>query len=524
MNRREFLRSLGGTILLAGAGQSLASRRRKAPFRVLYSNDTTNVVSCVSPWHKKREPFRPEMLAASVDEAVGVDVHLLQPGLGWIPWWKSKVYPAEEHYRWVEKQFGTKPDSFGQYMLAGGDLVKVFIERCRQRGQVPFISLRLNDAHHLEKPGSVWISRFVAEHPEYRLSADPTRAEHRVLNWAIPEVRAHKLALIRELCENYDFEGFELDFMRFYSFFPLDKTTSAQRREIMTGFVRDVRAALGARRWLCARVPCQLVAHDPLGIDLPAMVGAGLDMVNLSASYFTVQQTDLAKIRELVPDAAIYMEMGHSIWNGTKPPGATGYDTFPFRRATVEQMQTTAHLAYERGADGVSLFNFAYYREHGGPGRGPFGEPPFEVLKRLGDRTWLARQPQHWFLAPGWRHPYGREYPLPRKMRAGETAVFVLDLAPADGVARLRIQGESSLSETRWRARINGIELAPTDDVSEPFPNPYPAMLGKPEEMRAWQVPAGLLRNGINRLELLLDGGKPARLVYLDLALRARVG
>ena len=50
-----------------------------------------------------------------------------------------------------------------------------------------------------------------------------------MLNWAIPEVRAEKFALIQELCENYDFAGLELDFLRFYSFFRLNETTREQR-------------------------------------------------------------------------------------------------------------------------------------------------------------------------------------------------------------------------------------------------------------------------------------------------------
>jgi len=520
MNRRQFLQTAGGALLLGAGCRSLptATARRKAPFRVLYSNDTTNIVSCISPWHKKGEPFRPKMLEASVDEAGGVDAHLLQPGLGWIPWWKSKVYPADEHYRWFEKCSGKVPDSFGKYMIAGGDMVRVFIDRCRAKGQAPFISLRMNDAHHLEVPGSVWISRFFAGHLDWRIGPDMAKTEQRVLNWAFPEVRAHKLAIIRELCANYDFDGFELDFMRIYSFFQLDKTTSAQRRDIMTGFVRDVRAALGPRRWLCARVPCYLAAYDPLGLDLPALNAVGLDMVNLSASYFTVQQTDLAAIRKLVPEAAVYLEMCHSTWNGRRPAGAKGYDTFPFRRATPEQMYTAAHLAYARGADGVSLFNFVYYREHGGPGRGPFNEPPFHVLPHLGDRAWLARQPQHWFLASGWQHPFEKEHVLPRKLAAGQTAAFTLDLAPSAGVTRLRVQGESSLDKSRWRTRLNGVELAPTSDVSEPYPNPYPPLLGKPDEVRAWLVPAGLLRDGPNRIEFTLQTGRSAQLAFLDLA------
>jgi hypothetical protein len=244
-------------------------------------------------------------------------------------------------------------------------------------------------------------------------------------------------------------------------------------------------------------------------------------MVNVSASYFTVQQTDLPAIRRTVPPAAVYVEMCHSIWNGKKL--VAGYDTFPFRRATPEQMITTAHLAYARGADGASAFNFVYYREHGGPGRGPFNEPPFEVFKHLGDPAWVARQPQHWFLASGWGNPFVKRQVPPRKIAPGGTTEFTLDLAPPTGGwtkgGRLRIQAAKTLGEGRWQARLNGKELSPTGDVSEPYPNPYPPMLGKPEEMRAWVVPASAPRDGANRVEFTMETGEPAEIVFLDLAL-----
>lgn len=536
IHRRTFLAASAATVLLANGRQLLAqeSGRPKPKFRVLYSNDTTNTVSCVSPWHKKGEPFRPAMLEATVDEVAGtgVEVHLLQPGLGWIPWWKSEVYPAEEHYRWFQERTGMEPDSFGKYMLNGGDMVALFIERCRRRGQSPFISLRMNDAHHLEDAdlksrGAIWASRFYVEHPEYRLGHG-TAKEQRVLNWAIPEVRAQKFALIKELCTNYDLDGLEMDFMRLYTLFPLDQTTSDQRRKIMTDFTRQVREVLdrtsrgGRRRWLCARVPCYLAAYDSLGLDLPAMVAAGLDMVNLSASYFTVQQTDLAAVRRLVPQASLYLEMCHTIWNGAKPAGVKGYDTFPFRRATPEQFYTAAHLAYARGADGVSAFNFVYYREHGGPNRGPFCEPPFHVFRRLGDPAWLATQPQHYFLSSGWGNPFVKPSPLPHVIAAKRGANFTLDLAPPSGGwqrgGRLRIQAAASLADTRWNVTFNKKLLSSTDDVSEPYPNPYPTLLGQPEQMRAWQVPASLLVDGLNQIELKLESGPSSRVEFLDLA------
>ena len=547
IDRREFLRNLGGVAITAGRAtpwtidlaSAAESPGRKPPFRVLYSNDLTNLTSCVSPFHKKGEPFREEMLTASIDEVAGrgIDVHLLQPGLGWVPWWPSKVYPAAEHYRWLKETYGLGPDTFGRYVMAGGDVVRVFIGGCRRSGQSPFISLRLNDAHSKEwadaRPGdkiaggaSQGLTRFYCEHPEYRIGPKLGSATQQVQNWAIPAVREHKFAFLQELCENYDLDGLELDFMRYPSFFQLDKTSRDERATIMTGFVGQVRALLDRtvrqrRRWLCARVPCYASVFDAIGLDLPALVRTGLDMVNLSASYFTVQQTDLAAVRKLVPDAAVYLEMCHSLWNGEKL--ASAYDSFPFRRTTPEEYYTTAHLAYAQGADGVSLFNFAYYREHGGPGRGAFQEPPLEVIPHLGDRAWMARQPQHFFLAPGWQRNYSKEVVLPRDVRPGESATFQIDLAPPTGGwrrgGRLRMQTAAALGDSSWSARLNGHALAPTPDVSEPYPNPYSTMLGEPEQLRAWTVPAEVLAAGENRVEFTLrSGGAEVRLVFVDLA------
>ena len=84
LTRRDFLRHTAAGTLLASYPASLrAASKPQPPYRVLYSNDTTNILSCISPYHRKGEPFRKEMLEASVDEVAGkgVDAHFLQPGL-----------------------------------------------------------------------------------------------------------------------------------------------------------------------------------------------------------------------------------------------------------------------------------------------------------------------------------------------------------------------------------------------------------------------------------------------------------
>jgi hypothetical protein len=523
MNRRHFI------ALSAAAPLVAADPRRQAPFRVIYSNDLTNITSCVSPFHAAREPFRPEMLNATVDEVGGmVDAHFLQPGLGVVPMWPSKVIDLKEHFAWIKQRYGQKPDSFSQFVLNGGDIVQRFIDRCRAKGQAAFISLRMNDAHHKEfvdpkpgdKPGSsigMSVTRWYAEHPEHRIKPGSLRGADLVLNWAEPEVRAQKLAMLRELIDNYDLDGLELDFLRFYSYFR-PGTPIEQRRVIMTNFVQDVRKLLGPKKWLCARVPCYLPALDELGLDLKALVAAGLDMVNASAHYFTTQQHDLAAIRKQTEGAALYFELCHTIWKGDKVQA--GYDVFPFRRATREHLQTSAHLAYARGADGISLFNFAYYRQHGhGEGRGLFGEPPFEALKALRDPQALAKEPQHWFIASGWRSPGAKPLPVPRKLELNKPAKFSFDLAAPRGEARVRIQADQSLVGSDWSATFNGETILAMPDVSEPFAVPYPSMIAKPEALRAWLVPAKLLRDGKNCLEVTRQVGEPLSLLFVDMTM-----
>ena len=95
-------------------------KMNRGPHKVLFSNDTTNILTCVSPYHKKGESFQEKMLEAPVDETsgIGVDIHLLQPAHGWVPWWQSKVYSIQEHHNWWKEHFKVDPrNSVHSYLL-----------------------------------------------------------------------------------------------------------------------------------------------------------------------------------------------------------------------------------------------------------------------------------------------------------------------------------------------------------------------------------------------------------------------
>ena len=443
----------------------------------------------------------------------------------------------------MKERTGMEPsaDAFAGYMAAGGDMVEVFTRRCREHGVVPFVSFRLNDSHGHEFlgyerkdiPSVAWhcFSPVHVNHPEWRLGADLNDWNNRVLNWAIPEVVAHKLAFIEEIIEQYDLDGFELDFMRHCKFFRDDDPCPAERLRIMLGFVGKVRAALDRReaqdrrhRRLCVRIPVFLATHEELGIDVAEFAKTGVEMFNLSYYYFTGQQGDFAVLRRQAPAAAFYVEMCHCTSVQSIPNVPAGFDNFGFRHTTPNQYYTTAHLAYARGLQGVSTFNFVYYREHGVGERGPFHEPPFEIHRGCADPAFVARQPQHYFIGETWWWIGKGRFPLNRQFKPGEPTTFQLEMAPPAGGwrldGRLRIQSPEELGATRWRAVMNGVELTETDDRSEPYANPYSPLLGTPEQHRAWIVPANLCKDGINTIEItLVDGGKPVPIVFLDVAM-----
>jgi hypothetical protein len=98
----------------------------------------------------------------------------------------------------------------------GIDVYKRWINRSRKWGISPWISMRMNDIHCVDDEHHYFHSDLWRQNPQfrrvnYRFSGWTDRA----LDYGHPEVREHAMALVRELAERYDFDGLELDWMRF---------------------------------------------------------------------------------------------------------------------------------------------------------------------------------------------------------------------------------------------------------------------------------------------------------------------
>jgi hypothetical protein len=535
MNRRQFVRRSVGAASLA-AIPTLANYVQPA-IRTIYSNDTTHILSCQRP-EARRAGFTDELLAASITEAAGVDAHFLQPGLGWMPWWKSKIYPAADHYAWLRDKHGIKTvQTVGRYLMDGGDMLTTLVDTCQRIGVAPFLSFRLNDGHHVRdlkeaiqrgKPSANMARHYWENYERFRIGPDLINWDEGVFDWSIAEVRDYKFALIEEACGNYDIAGLELDFLRHWVRFG-PNTKADERFEITTAFVRRIRkmldqtaAARGLpRRWLCVRVPANAAVRPQQGVDLAALVNSGANMINLSYSYFTWQDESVRRAREEVGEsAAIYAEMTHTTMTGR---ATNGSGTQPFLRTTDEQFYTTAQLAYQQGAQGLSLFNFPYYRYHVTDMIGPFHEPPFHVLPKLKDRAFLDKQSQWAFLSSGRKDTILGDRLLPAILNKDQAQSFPLLMLPparerADGLLRLR--SDEAIADREIEVLFNGVKLAAVEPVRMPLPHPYAdTWLGGLEELSCHALPASVPVLDKNEVSVTVKKGIRVRLIYLDVTL-----
>ncbi len=502
---------------------------------VIFDNDTTNLLTCNSWYRQPSHYLTPYVVQGSIDELAdtGIDVHLACPGLGRVPFWPSRTLPLEKHYDWFLNHYGViAGGQFTDYVFMGQDVLGEMLAHSKENNLGAFVSYRLNDQHNLDAVDdnpvsggdSGTICQFYYDNPSYRLGPDLTRVDQRVQNWAYPEVRDFIFERVEEICENYDLEGLQLDLLRHASYFDLNSTDSNQRKAIMTDFIKRVRQLLtrttqpGKHRYLGVRVPAFDDTYDRLGINLEDMIDGGVDFINFSNFFHTVQQNELSTLLGSVPDhIKTYYEVTNTIsWI---PP----VDTTPrhFRLCTEQMLVTTAHLAYTAGINGISAFNFQYYRPPTEDGTGGY-EPPYEVFTILADAEQCAEyENQHYVIADVYDYPTGWVNQLPNVYTQNESVDFDLPMAEPDGGWsgnwRMRIMADSDISGSTWEAKFNGILLSTNADVSEPYDGDYDPQWDSSNMYKAFTLSSDDVVNGNNTVTVKLTSAGPVNLVYLDL-------
>lgn len=505
----------------------------KPPYRCLYNHELLILFTTETPWQSYRQPVSDEQVVAYISElqGTGVDCVTICPQA-----WMTNLWPSQIDPRWSTPPAATEdrlPEEdlkyyekvhqrISRYMRQGRDPVAQSIASARSLGLAPFLSYRMNENHYTQCADAPTHSAFWRDHPEFQLQ--PTGSN---LNFLLPEVRAHQLALICELIDHYDIDGFECDFMRQAVFFPPDKV--AEGAELMTDLVRQIRRKLdaagqarGRHLYLGVRVPhhlgsdpAALAAADPhdlsrqrLGVATAGDVGLDVrrwdregvvDLVNVSSSFYTTPDVDIAGYRAALSHAAVYGEL-HFI---SQLGRLSAECPIQINRLTNREYYRSTALSYlERGADGISLFNFAYTREHSfrDPRRQcyPGVEPPFDVIPSLTRPDDLRAGDQHIC----WISGYGGN---PTRDMAGQSeATFELYLPDCFqrpfSRAILRLEADDRITHRPVFALVNGRPTEVSLPNGELFPPLSLEALPDRLHLRQFAVPLDSLRPGLNHV------------------------
>ena len=234
----------------------------------------------------------------------------------------------------------------------GGPLTTL-IDICRE-AQLPFFPrVRMNSHYDIEPSDPGW-GRFRRDHPELLIGLPDERfqvgsIEHGIrtgLNFAAPQVREHRAAIICELFERFDVDGVELDFMRHPAFFRVGQ--AYQHRHLMTDLLRHVRSrmnqvalARGKPIQLAVRVPPTLADSARIGLDVARWMAEELVDIVVVGGGFIPYETP---IREFVHAANGKIDVYGCIEST--------------RYADEKNFRAIASHFWDSGAQGVHLYNF----------------------------------------------------------------------------------------------------------------------------------------------------------------------
>ena len=253
---------------------------------------------------------------------------------------------------WVHAAWQLKQD--------GIDIYACWIDRCRKRGISPWISMRMNDIHSVNDENNYLHSNFWKKNPDLRrVRYKFSEWTDRAFDYGRTEVRQYHFKLIEELVERYDFDGLELDWMRFgFHFRP---GFEDQGVEILNEFMNDVRSLLdkwekirGHKIKLGTRVPSRPQTALGLGMDAIAWARKGyIDMLVVTPFWASIETDINIEIwKQLLKDTGTILAAGLEVI-------IRGYPQSSFiQMNSIETVRGAAASFLSRGADRIYLFNY----------------------------------------------------------------------------------------------------------------------------------------------------------------------
>ena len=251
----------------------------------------------------------------------------------------SRILPLYDH------------PGYQKWVADGIDIMRVFLEATHERGLEAFHSYRVNGSDN--DLGPVAAIPMKRQHPDWLIAAPWAPQQKIYWNFELAPVREHKLSVLREVAENYDFDGIEIDFARAPITLPVGHQWEC--RHHLTAFMRDVRIMTlkvaekrGRPLLLAARVPENLEGCHIDGIDIETWARERLlDIIVMGCRSYDVA---VGAFRRITAKSHI------KLYGGSDEHHTTGgYDWPP-----IEVLRGVFANWWRQGADGIYCFNWTY--------------------------------------------------------------------------------------------------------------------------------------------------------------------
>lgn len=467
--------------------------RREGKLRLLLNSDGGDAALMAF-----EPPITPRQLSRAVNEIQGTQVDVFIQCIQWsdeqmlYPTQVTEVYAkpiSEEHRRDFERYPGIRrwARNVDAFLEAGRDPLEIWSRRSHEAGMQFWPSLRMNDIHKdWSERWPSFRSQWERDNPQVRLgSAVPDRYLHQAnrspqashgyswaMDYALEEVRNRKLAIIDEVCANYDVDGFEMDFLSHPYYFK--KGEEARGMPLMNDFVRQVRVRLdeigeekGRKLTLLARILPSLELNRKIGLDVPTWIRER--WVDLAAPA-TRGYLDISA--DLTPFVELARGTGVEISGGLSDLYVRDYTGARTGRASIEMLRAAAAAAWQSGVTSLHLFNYDCHATGKGKPGVLFSLDELQALKEIGDPALIARRDKHYYVTRemgGLTPEAGGEMQLPTEMVRGDTRE--LRFLVGDNVAAAREDGDlesisllvSLRGYDRWdddlRVQLNGRRL-----------------------------------------------------------------
>lgn len=517
------------TLCTATPGEAGSKPKSRTVFhddaQVLLEAPEKNTSAYVKAWLDRETEFVP--FTTFVFLAATPDVCTYQTNAG-------EVYGA----RFGEEFQGGWAPGIRGLKAEGTDALELVTEHMKAKGLEVLAAVRMSDTHHKSlDPGNPFCPQFAIDHPEYVIKQPDGRTNETALDYSHPEVRAHRLAIMQEIVEEYEVDGLELNFIRWAKHFPRDK--GRQNAPVLTEYLGEIRRTMdraakkrGVKRLtLGVVVPESVEACWLAGVDVKTWARSGwVDYIVLSTWNNTDPQLPVGEFTRFTKPAGVQtlVAMGNmigSVYAG--PPKVRGRgiamsakhaDNYQGMLLTEPEARGAAANYYGWGADGISFWNVGIH----------FGDQKTaapEQRERIRKWTHAVVDPQRACSGPrkyhylpmgkgmGGRKPPVRNYPWADEGKSplGHTNSPVLRFGPEEVGKRLafpfRMADGRDGGKLEGRLRFWVYHMTEADELTVDINGrPVP-----PSKIR--RIPAGEYRAGLPgvRFEIALADCPPFR-------------